>query len=55
MSVLRVFARVVEVHVRWRLRVFAVGFDEAGLEVDDVFAERVVFGLDGFVVVLQSV
>lgn len=32
-----------------------MGFDEAGLQVDYVVAQLVVFGLDGFVVVVEEV
>jgi hypothetical protein len=44
-----------EVDVGRRLRELAVGLDEARLQVDDVFAQRVVLGLDGLVVLLEGV
>ena len=39
---------------RW-LWVVALRLDESGLEMDDIFAQRVVLGLDLLVVVLQRV
>lgn len=44
-----------ETDVGWWLRVLALGLEEAGLEVDDVFTQRVVLSLDGLVVLLQRV
>jgi hypothetical protein len=38
---------------RW-LREVSLGFDQARLEIDDVVAELVVLGLDGFVVLVQE-
>ena len=45
--------RVREVDVGWRVGVFLLVIDESRLEMDDVFPQRVVFGLDGFVVFLE--
>ncbi len=45
---------MVEVDVRWWWGIFSLGFDEARLKVDDVFPQRVVLGLNGLVIVLQS-
>lgn len=36
------------------MRKVSLGFNKAGLEVDDVVAELVVFGLDNFVVLIQD-
>lgn len=47
--------RVGEVDVGRRLREVALGFDQAGLEVDDVLAEGVILSLDGLEVVLERV
>ena len=47
--------RVVEVDVAWWLGEFALGLEEAGLEVDDVVAELVVLGLKGFEVFAEQV
>ena len=47
--------RMSQVDVGGRLRVFALGLDESRLEVDDVLAQRIIFGLDRLVIVLQRV
>lgn len=44
-----------QVDVWWRLWVLAVRLDKAGLQVNDVFSERVVFRLDGLVVFFELV
>ena len=46
---------VVEVDVGGRGGEFCPGLDQAGLEADDVVAQLVVLGLDGFVAVIQGV
>ena len=45
--------RMGQVDVWRRLRVFALGLDEARLQMDYVLAQRVVLRLDGLVIVLQ--
>ncbi len=47
--------RVAQVDVGGRLWVFALGLDESGLEVDNIFAQRVVLRLYRLVIVLQGV
>ncbi len=47
--------RMCEIYIWRRLWVVALGFDKSGLEMDDVFAKGVVFGLDGLEVVLEGV
>ena len=44
-----------KVNVTRGLGKIALGFDEAGLEVDDVVTELVIFGLQGFVVFVQQI
>ena len=48
-------ARLLELDVAGRGRIVALGLDESRLQVDDVVAQLVVFGLDGFVVLVQQV
>ena len=47
--------RLLEGNIARRLREVALRLDEAGLQVDDVVAQLVVLGLDGFVVLVQQV
>jgi len=46
---------VVQDNIWWWLRVFALRFDEPGLQMDDILAQRVVLRLDGLVIILQIV
>lgn len=48
-----IFAWMAEVDVRGGLREFAMGFDEARLEMNDIFAQRIILRLDGLVIILQ--
>ena len=43
-----------KVNVAWRLRIFTLGLDEAGLEIDDVVSQLVVLCLQCFVVFAQQ-
>jgi hypothetical protein len=44
-----------QVDVWWGRREVALAFEEGGLEMDDVFAQRVVLGLQALVLFLQGV
>ena len=53
--VLREAGRVLEVDIARHGRDFALGLEQAGLQVDDVVAQLVVLGLDGLEVLVQHV
>jgi hypothetical protein len=40
-----------QIDVWWWLGVFSLGLDQAGLEVDNVFPQRVILGLQGLEVI----
>lgn len=46
---------VLEVDIAGHRRDFALGLEQAGLQVDDVVAQLVVLGLDGLEVLVQQV
>lgn len=48
-------SRVLEVDIAGHGRDFTLGFEEAGLQVDDVVAQLVVLGLDGLEILVQHV
>ena len=48
-----IFARMIEIDVRRGLREFAMRLDEARLEMNDIFAQRVILRLNRLVVILQ--
>ena len=45
-------ARLLKLDIARRWRIVALRLDESRLQVDDIVAQLVVFGLDGFVVLV---
>jgi len=52
---LRYAGRVLEVDIARHRWDFALGLEQAGLQVDDVVAQLIVLGLDGLEVLVQHV